>query len=96
MMLLGIIFGLFFYLHGCISSPTVCDVLRAAKLLVLPTNSEYCDDHASVESSLCDDRYFASTLYSCNDNGEVRAIDLSGLGIFGATMHYILSVPFGF
>lgn len=55
--------GMLLYLHGCFASPTICDVFLATKMIVLSTNSHFCDD-ARQPSSLCGDKYSVSTLYS--------------------------------
>lgn len=78
--------GLLFYLHGCFALPTVCDVVLATRIIQLSTNSNFCDDYVFQSSSLCGNKYFVSSLYSCNDHGEIQSIDLSGIGIFGETI----------
>lgn len=86
--------GLLFYLHGCFASPTVCDVVLATKIIVLLTNSSFCNDYIPQTTSLCGDKYFVSTLYSCDDHGGIQSIDLSGFGIIGEILQDRIYVPF--
>lgn len=52
----------------------------------MPAKSMLCDDYTPQYVSLCD---LESTLITCNGHGEIQSIDLSGFGIYGATMHGI-------
>lgn len=85
--------GFLFYLGGCFALPTICDVVLATKLIELPTYSNFCNVDAPQSSSLCGDRYFVSTLYSCNDHGEIKSLDLSSFDIFGNAICSPVNVP---
>lgn len=80
---LGFFVRLIIYFHGCLASPTVCDVILASKMI---TNTTFCHDNFPQPVSLCDDNYFVSTLFSCNVHGEIQMIDLSGFDISGKTI----------
>lgn len=84
--------GLLFCLHECFASSRICDVIAATKFILLPTNSNFCDDYVLQSSSLCQDKYLESALYSCNSHGEIQSIDLSGFGIVGETIYCVVRV----